>query len=87
MQIRNIIQGNRVCETFTVMKASVLKISITLCTYSIYLFQKCHTCKLKIAAGDQRVGWKDLSWHLSPDCFCCFQCSKSLLGGKFLVKN
>ena len=59
----------------------------TLYTYSIYLFQKCHTCKLKIAAGDQRVGWKDLSWHVSPDCFCCFQCSKSLLGGKFLVKN
>jgi len=49
--------------------------------------KKCHTCKLKIAAGDPRVGWKDLSWHVSPDCFCCFQCSKSLLGGKFMVKN
>lgn len=49
--------------------------------------KSCHTCKLKIAAGDQRVGWKDLSWHVSPNCFRCSQCSKSLLGGKFLVKN
>lgn len=49
--------------------------------------KSCHTCKKKIAAGDQRVGWNDLSWHVSPSCFCCSQCLKSLLGGKFLVKN
>ncbi|XP_069684025.1 uncharacterized protein Tes [Periplaneta americana] len=49
--------------------------------------KSCHTCKLKIAAGDQRVGWKDLSWHVSPNCFRCAQCTKSLLGGKFVVKN
>lgn len=59
----------------------------TMCTHSIFLLQKCHACKLKIAAGDQRVGWKDLSWHVLPDCFCCVQCSKSLLGGMFVVKN
>ncbi|PSN56759.1 hypothetical protein C0J52_00029 [Blattella germanica] len=49
--------------------------------------KSCHTCKQKIAPGDQRVGWTNLSWHVSPACFRCSRCLKSLLGGKFLVKN
>ncbi|XP_067015125.2 uncharacterized protein Tes [Anabrus simplex] len=49
--------------------------------------KKCHTCKQKIAAGDQRVGWKELNWHVKGDCFRCFECAKSLLGGRFVVKE
>lgn len=47
----------------------------------------CHTCKQPIAAGDQRISWKELHWHVDAKCFCCASCKKFLLGGKFTVKE
>lgn len=40
-----------------------------------------------IVAGENRVGWKELSWHESAACFKCYQCYTSLLGKKFTVKD
>lgn len=50
-------------------------------------FQDCHTCHKPITAGEQRVSWKELNFHVSPQCFRCAKCLNSLLGGKFMVKN
>ncbi|XP_071448786.1 testin [Hetaerina americana] len=47
----------------------------------------CHACKQSIAAGDQRVSWKEFNWHVTANCFCCASCKKFLLGGKFTVKE
>lgn len=55
--------------------------------YEIKYGKKCTYCDKMIKAGDSRVGWKELSWHADKDCFKCIQCSKSLLGGKFMVKD
>lgn len=49
--------------------------------------KQCETCHLVIGAKDQGVTWKDLHWHATPVCFCCSFCQKSLLGGRFAVKD
>ncbi|XP_049941525.1 testin isoform X4 [Schistocerca serialis cubense] len=49
--------------------------------------KSCHACGKKIGASDQRVSWNELHWHVSGDCFSCFSCHKSLLGGRFAVKK
>lgn len=49
--------------------------------------KSCHACGKKIGASDQRVSLNDLHWHVSGDCFSCFSCHKSLLGGRFAVKK
>ncbi|KAK7871731.1 hypothetical protein R5R35_014011 [Gryllus longicercus] len=49
--------------------------------------KKCHTCKNRITASEQRLGWKHLNWHVQGNCFRCYECAKSLLGGRFVVKE
>lgn len=49
--------------------------------------KKCHTCKTVIAATEQGVCWKHLNWHARDECFCCYHCTRSLLGSKFVIKN
>ncbi|XP_065199638.1 testin isoform X2 [Planococcus citri] len=60
---------------------------VCLSCYEIKYGKKCNYCDKMIKAGDSRVGWKELSWHAAAGCFKCIQCSKSLLGGKFMVKD
>lgn len=38
-------------------------------------------------AGENRIGWKDLSWHESSACFKCYQCFTSLLAKNFTIKG
>lgn len=48
---------------------------------------KCNSCKNIIGPEQQGVSWTKFHWHGS--CFNCSSkmCGKSLLGGKFVVKN
>ncbi|XP_050530404.1 testin [Daktulosphaira vitifoliae] len=55
--------------------------------YQVKYGKKCETCHKNIFAGENRIGWKDLSWHESPACFKCYQCFTPLLGKKFTVKD
>ncbi|XP_046386523.1 testin [Ischnura elegans] len=55
--------------------------------YQAKFGKTCHACKKAIAAGDQRVSWKEFNWHVTESCFCCASCKKFLLGGKFTVKE
>ncbi|KAK3927045.1 Prickle-like protein 2 [Frankliniella fusca] len=49
--------------------------------------KQCQSCQLVIGAKDQGVSWKDLHWHAAAECFCCYHCQKSLLGGRFAVRD
>ena len=47
----------------------------------------CNACNKVIAADQQGVAIKDLDFHVDEKCFCCFNCSKSLLNGKVGIKE
>ncbi|XP_011499777.1 PREDICTED: testin [Ceratosolen solmsi marchali] len=47
----------------------------------------CNTCNNIIAANQQGVTIKNLNFHATDYCFCCFICKKSLLGGQIAVKR
>ncbi|XP_017879209.1 testin-like [Ceratina calcarata] len=47
----------------------------------------CNMCEKVIAADQQGVAVKDLNFHATGACFCCYICSKNLLNGKFAVKE
>ncbi|CAK9825796.1 Prickle-like protein 2 [Anthophora retusa] len=47
----------------------------------------CNTCENVIAADQQGVAVKDLNFHATGACFCCYICNKSLLDGKFALKE
>lgn len=47
----------------------------------------CFTCHSLIEPRDQRVSLGDRSWHARPDCFSCWMCGSSLLGGKVCVRE
>lgn len=55
--------------------------------YENYQAEKCQSCQKPIAANEQGVAWSSLHWHTY--CFNCAgrNCNKSLLGGRFMVKN
>lgn len=47
----------------------------------------CNTCNNVIAADQQGVAIKNLNFHATSDCFCCFTCKKSLLAGQIAIKE
>lgn len=40
-----------------------------------------------IAADQKGVAVKDLNFHATEACFCCYICNKNLLSSKFAVKE
>ncbi|KAM8711585.1 hypothetical protein ACLKA7_012151 [Drosophila subpalustris] len=55
--------------------------------YDKFYAGTCKRCQLPIGPADQGVAWGDIHWH--GQCFVCAgaQCSKSLIGGRFCVKQ
>ncbi|XP_030081982.1 uncharacterized protein LOC115483803 [Drosophila hydei] len=55
--------------------------------YDKFYAGTCKRCQLPIGPADQGVAWGDIHWH--GPCFVCAgaQCSKSLIGGRFCVKQ
>ncbi|XP_017796416.1 PREDICTED: uncharacterized protein LOC108577735 [Habropoda laboriosa] len=47
----------------------------------------CNMCEKVIAADQQGVTVKDLNFHAIGTCFCCYICNKSLLDGRFAVRE
>ncbi|XP_076760857.1 testin LIM domain protein [Xylocopa sonorina] len=57
-----------------------------LCYQKTYA-KTCNTCEKVIAADQQGIPVKDLNFHATGTCFCCYICKKNLLNGKFAVKE
>ncbi|KAH8394883.1 hypothetical protein KR222_008461 [Zaprionus bogoriensis] len=55
--------------------------------YDKFYAGTCKRCQLPIGPADQGVAWGDIHWH--GECFVCAgaQCAKSLIGGRFCVKQ
>uniref|UniRef100_A0A182WDK7 Testin n=1 Tax=Anopheles minimus TaxID=112268 RepID=A0A182WDK7_9DIPT len=55
--------------------------------YKGHYAQTCATCKRCIGPTEQGVGWDKIHWH--KECFLCSgkHCHKSLIGGRFCVKE
>ncbi|XP_017110188.2 uncharacterized protein Tes [Drosophila bipectinata] len=55
--------------------------------YDRFFAVACKNCQQPIGPADQGVVWGDIHWH--GQCFVCagVQCSKSLIGGRFCVKQ
>ncbi|SPP75346.1 uncharacterized protein LOC117592537 isoform X1 [Drosophila guanche] len=55
--------------------------------YDKFFAVNCRQCQQPIGPADQGVAWGDIHWH--GQCFVCagVQCSKSLIGGRFCVKQ
>lgn len=55
--------------------------------YDEYFAVACQRCSQPIGPADQGVAWGDIHWHDS--CFMCAGkgCAKSLIGGRFCVKQ
>ncbi|XP_067210157.1 uncharacterized protein Tes [Linepithema humile] len=47
----------------------------------------CVACNTVIAADQQGVAIKDLNFHATEACFCCYSCKKNLLNGKMAIKK
>ncbi|KZC12545.1 Prickle-like protein 2 [Dufourea novaeangliae] len=47
----------------------------------------CHTCEKVIAADQQGVTVKDLNFHATGTCFCCYICKKDLLKSRTAIKE
>ncbi|XP_034189326.2 testin LIM domain protein isoform X1 [Osmia lignaria lignaria] len=47
----------------------------------------CNMCEKVIAADQQGVAVKDLNFHATETCFCCYICKKNLLNGRIAVKE
>lgn len=60
---------------------------LCLSCYDTFHAEKCKYCNVVIAHSEQGVSWGKVHWH--GGCFVCrgVNCNKSLLGGKFCVKN
>uniref|UniRef100_A0A1A9W3P9 Testin n=1 Tax=Glossina brevipalpis TaxID=37001 RepID=A0A1A9W3P9_9MUSC len=65
------------------------KTNMPLCLkcYDEYYAAACQRCKLPIGPADQGVAWGQVHWHDS--CFLCAgqNCGRSLIGGRFCVKQ
>ncbi|XP_017756330.1 PREDICTED: testin [Eufriesea mexicana] len=57
-----------------------------LCYQKTYA-KTCNMCEKIIAADQQGVALKDLNFHATETCFCCYICHKNLLSGRFAVKE
>lgn len=55
--------------------------------YDTFFAKACHYCHGTIGPAEQGVAWGSIHWHGS--CFLCSGkgCGKSLIGGRFCVKN
>ncbi|XP_020803330.1 uncharacterized protein LOC110180050 [Drosophila serrata] len=55
--------------------------------YDRFFAVACQRCRLAIGPADQGVAWGEIHWH--GQCFVCagVECSKSLIGGRFCVKQ
>ncbi|ALC41079.1 Tes [Drosophila busckii] len=55
--------------------------------YDKFYAGTCKRCQLPIGPADQGVVWGDIHWH--GQCFMCagVDCAKSLIGGRFCVKQ
>lgn len=60
---------------------------LCLSCYDTFHAEKCKHCNIVIGHSEQGVSWGKVHWH--GGCFVCrgVNCNKSLLGGKFCVKN
>ncbi|XP_029169279.1 transforming growth factor beta-1-induced transcript 1 protein [Nylanderia fulva] len=47
----------------------------------------CAACNIVIAADQQGVTIKNLNFHATEVCFCCFSCKKNLLNGRMAIKE
>ncbi|XP_018394578.1 PREDICTED: uncharacterized protein LOC108773315 [Cyphomyrmex costatus] len=47
----------------------------------------CVACNVVIAADQQGVAIKNLNFHATQDCFCCYSCKKNLLNGRMAIKE
>ncbi|XP_067628348.1 testin [Eurosta solidaginis] len=65
------------------------KTNMPLCLkcYNEFFAATCQRCNRQIEPTDQGVAWGDVHWH--SDCFICagVDCGKSLIGGRFCVKQ
>ncbi|XP_068622062.1 testin [Battus philenor] len=60
---------------------------ICLSCYDQYYAERCRACSGVIGPEQQGVSWSSMHWH--ADCFICSgrMCGKSLLSGRFVVKQ
>ncbi|XP_036332992.1 testin [Rhagoletis pomonella] len=65
------------------------KTNMPLCLkcYNDFFAATCERCNRQIEPTDQGVAWGDVHWH--SNCFICagVDCGKSLIGGRFCVKQ
>lgn len=65
------------------------KTNMPLCLkcYDEYHAEKCQKCMRIIGPAEEGVNWERLHWH--KNCFACagVACGKSLIGGRFCIKN
>ncbi|XP_050464836.1 uncharacterized protein LOC126858499 [Cataglyphis hispanica] len=47
----------------------------------------CAACNIVIAADQQGVTIKNLNFHATEVCFCCYGCKKNLLNGRMAIKE
>ncbi|XP_032673405.1 uncharacterized protein LOC116845148 [Odontomachus brunneus] len=47
----------------------------------------CAACNIVIAADQQGVSIKNLDFHATEACFCCYSCKKNLLNGRMAIKE
>lgn len=77
------------CDTPLANKLYTMENDKPLCLtcYQKYYAKNCQACNNRIAADQQGVTVKDLNFHANDDCFCCWVCKKSLLGGQIAIKE
>ncbi|KAL6265370.1 hypothetical protein P5V15_002170 [Pogonomyrmex californicus] len=47
----------------------------------------CAACNIAIAADQQGVAIKNLNFHATEICFCCYSCKRNLLNGRMAIKD
>ncbi|VDO31698.1 unnamed protein product, partial [Onchocerca flexuosa] len=47
----------------------------------------CNTCGKEIVVDKPHIIQNDIHWHADERCFCCTECSKNLLGKKYLFRG
>lgn len=47
----------------------------------------CAACNVVIAADQQGVAIKNLNFHATEVCFCCYSCKRNLLNGRMVIKK
>ncbi|RLU23867.1 hypothetical protein DMN91_004075 [Ooceraea biroi] len=60
---------------------------LCLSCYQTSYAKTCATCNVVIAADQQGVAIKNLNFHATEACFCCYGCKKNLLNGRMAIKE